>query len=319
MLWDYLRDSAGAMASRNGHFLYGGRLYSRLAGCRIDRGGVSGSAGTQGCLVRPLGSNMNPLASTRLDRPALTEWRPAAMLAGIVWALCAAHIADAQSGPSGPNTITCASDNGQRQYCKADTRHGVRLIRETSGFDCRQTSWGYDGGGVWVDGGCHAEFDLSGGAGNARDGAGRQMITIAAGTSISVRNNETIDVLKSDGREFSGAVYQDVLDENGDVAIPRGSYAELIVKNNSDEYLELDLELVEVNGLRYSVTTVAGGGEDGEPHDGLRANARTGNVVDAAKLTRAIKQVLTRGKAKVLAASFLTFHLKQPLEMGVGR
>jgi hypothetical protein len=251
MLWDYLFDSAGVLASRNGHFLFGGRLDSRLAGCRIDRRSVLGSAETQGSLARPLGSNMNPLASTRLDRPAFTKWRPAAIVAGIVWALCAPHLAGAQSGPNGPNMIACVSDKGQRQYCKADTRRCVRLIRETSGFDCRQTSWGYDGGCVWVDRGCHAEFDLSGGAGNARDGAGHQMKTIALGTSISVRNNETIDVQKSDGREFSGAVYQDVLDENGDIAIPRGSYAELIVKYNSDEYLALDLESVEVNGLRY--------------------------------------------------------------------
>ena len=258
---------------------------------------------------------MNPIGGGKL--PALRAWRPAAVVAGIVWSLFAANTAGAQSGTA-PDTITCSSDDGQRHYCQADTRHGVRLIRQTSGFNCRQTSWGYDTGGVWVDRGCHGEFDLSGGAGNARDVVRSQMKTIGAGTSISVRNNETIDVQKSDGREFSGAVYQDVLDENGDVAIPRGSYAELIVKNNSDEYLALDLELVEVNGLRYTVTTIAGGGTDGEQHDGLKANARTGDAVDGAKLARAIKQVLTRGKAKVLAASFLTFHLKQPLEMGVG-
>ncbi len=235
-------------------------------------------------------------------------WRAAAVGAAAVCAVCAAP----------PDTITCSSDNGQRQYCKADTRHGVRLIRETSGFDCRQTSWGYDEGGVWVDQSCHAEFDLSGGAADARKSAGSPMKTIAVGTSILVRNNETIDIQKSDGREFSGAVSQDVLDENGDVAIPRGSYAELIVKTNSDEYLALDLESVEVKGLRYSVTTIMGGGMDGEQRYGLNANARTGNSVDGARLVRALRQVVTRSKAKVLAESFLTFHLKRPLEMGVG-
>jgi len=92
----------------------------------------------------------------------------------------------------------------------------------------------------------------------------------------------------------------------------------LIVRNNSDEYLALDLQSVEVHGLRYTVTTVTGGGTDGEPHDSLKGNTRTGDLVDGAKLASALKQALTRGKAKVLAASFLTFHLKQPLEMGVG-
>jgi hypothetical protein len=253
-----------------------------------------------------------------MDRPAFRTWRPVAILAGIVCTLCAARTAHAQGALDGPATINCSSDNGQRQYCKADTHRGVRLIRQTSGFDCRQASWGYDAGGIWVDHGCHAEFDLSGGAGNARDGAGSQMKTIAVGTSISVRNNEMIDVQKSDGREFSGAVYQDVLDENGDVAIPRGSYAKLIVKNNSDASPALDLESVEVHGLRYTVTTSAGGGPDSEQPNGLKASARTGDVVDGARLTRAIKQVLTRSKAKVLAASFLTFHLQRPLEMGTG-
>jgi hypothetical protein len=258
---------------------------------------------------------MRPIGSCKVS--ALRMWQPAALVIGVAWTLCATQPVDAQEGLPSPNTVTCSSDNGQRQYCKADTRHGVRLIRQTSGFDCRQTSWGYDAGGVWVDRGCRAEFDLSGAVGNGGDVAHSQMKTVGAGTSISVRNNETIDVQKSDGREFSGAVYQDVLDENGHVAIPRGSYAELIVKNNSDEYLALDLESVEVNGLRYSVTTVAGGGTGGERHDGFKANARTGDAVDGAKLTRAIKQVLTHAKAKVLAQSFLTFHLKQPLDMGV--
>lgn len=143
---------------------------------------------------------MNPIGGRNL-RP----WRPVAIVAGIVWALWAVHPAGAQSGTAS-DTITCSSDNGQRQYCQADTRHGVRLIRQTSGFDCRPTSWGYDAGGVWVDRSCHGEFDLSGGAGNVRDSVRSQMKTIGAGTSISVRNNETIDVQKSDGREFSGAV-----------------------------------------------------------------------------------------------------------------
>jgi hypothetical protein len=197
---------------------------------------------------------MNPIGSYKLS--ARRTWRAPAVAAAIVWALCAAHPADAQ---------------------------GV----------------------------------LPGGVGNGHDGAGSQMKTIGAGTNISVQNNETIDVQKSDGREFSGAVYQDVLDENGDVAIPRGSYAELIVKNNSDGYPALDLESVEVHGLRYTVAAITGR-TDGEPPSGLKANARTGNVVDGAKLVRAITQIVTRGKAKVPAASFLKFRLKQPLAMGAG-
>jgi len=254
---------------------------------------------------------MNPLGNIR-------TWRPAAILAGIVWTLCAACTACAQGELDGPATVTCWSENGQRRYCKADTRGGVRLIHQTSGFACRPTNWGYDTGGVWVDRGCRAKFDLSGGTSNVRDTAESRMKTIAVGTGISVRNNETIDVQKSDGRQFSGAVYQDVLDENGNVAIPRGSYAELIVRNDAEEHLALDLESVEVKGLRYTVTTITDGRADYEPSGGLHTNFRTGDVVDGVRLTRAIKQGLSRTGGKVLAASFLTFHLKQPLELGVG-
>lgn len=257
---------------------------------------------------------MNTMGSSKLDYTVRRTWRPTAVVAGIVWALCAEQPADAQSRLNGPDTITCSSDNGQRRYCNADTGRGVRLIRQTRGSGCRQETWGYDAHGVWVDRGCQGEFDLSGGKG--RDGAGSPMRTIGAGTSISVRNNEAIDVEKSDGRVFSGAVYQDVVDENGDVAIPKGSYAELIVRSNADEYLALDLESIEVKGLRYMVTTIADRA-DGERHDGFEANARTGDVVDGAKLVRAITQILTRGKAvKIPAEAFLTFRLEQPLEMG---
>jgi hypothetical protein len=58
-------------------------------------------------------------------------------------------------------TIGCSSDDGHRHYCKADTRNGVALTNQTSGAACQQGySWGYDGGGIWVDHGCRAYFTL---------------------------------------------------------------------------------------------------------------------------------------------------------------
>ena len=59
--------------------------------------------------------------------------------------------------------ITCASDDGRRVYCDADTRRGVRLVRQISGSPCQEGStWGYDARGIWVDRGCRAEFVVSG-------------------------------------------------------------------------------------------------------------------------------------------------------------
>ena len=62
---------------------------------------------------------------------------------------------------SSAQTISCSSDNGQRHYCPADTRGGVRLLTQRSGSVCSQgRSWGFDRGGIWVDHGCRADFAL---------------------------------------------------------------------------------------------------------------------------------------------------------------
>jgi hypothetical protein len=97
-----------------------------------------------------------------------------AIVVGMVWALACAH---AQKELISPGTILCSSDNGQRRYCRADTRRGVRLIRQVRGLGCRPATWGYDARGVWVDRGCQAEFDLSGGTGTESG----PMKTITAG------------------------------------------------------------------------------------------------------------------------------------------
>jgi hypothetical protein len=66
---------------------------------------------------------------------------------------------DLGAGPGG-NIITCASNNGERVYCEADTRGGnVQLTRQISGTPCREgQTWGWDRRGIWVDRGCRAEF-----------------------------------------------------------------------------------------------------------------------------------------------------------------
>jgi hypothetical protein len=65
------------------------------------------------------------------------------------------------STSSSVTTITCSSNSGSRVHCNADTRGGVRLVRQISGSPCRQNeTWGYDSSGVWVDRGCRAEFEV---------------------------------------------------------------------------------------------------------------------------------------------------------------
>ena len=49
----------------------------------------------------------------------------------------------------------------EKAYCEADTRNGVVLTRQVSESDCHYgRTWGYDSNGIWVDGGCRAEFQL---------------------------------------------------------------------------------------------------------------------------------------------------------------
>ena len=56
-------------------------------------------------------------------------------------------------------SLTCASEDGHRHYCAADTRAGVSMLKQHSKSACTQgTTWGFDQNGVWVDRGCRADF-----------------------------------------------------------------------------------------------------------------------------------------------------------------
>ena len=64
---------------------------------------------------------------------------------------------------AGAQTILCESDSQRTRYCDADTRDGVRLVEQHSRGACIEgRSWGYDRRGIWVSGGCRAEFELGG-------------------------------------------------------------------------------------------------------------------------------------------------------------
>ncbi len=57
--------------------------------------------------------------------------------------------------------LRCSSEDGKRHYCSADTRWGVRLVKQRSGSPCTQgRTWGYDNNGIWVDRGCRADFEV---------------------------------------------------------------------------------------------------------------------------------------------------------------
>lgn len=168
--------------------------------------------------------------------------------------------------------------------------------------------------------------------------AAGQYRTLPAGTSVTIRTNETIDASKSDGQTYSGVVDQDVLDANRRVAVPRGANAELVVRELDDRELILDLAAVTINGTRYPITASNSLGEDRK--EGLGTNKRTGKYVGAGAAVGAIigaiagggkgaaigaaagagagagAVVLTRGdKIKVPSESLLTFRLEQETQI----
>lgn len=63
-------------------------------------------------------------------------------------------------------TITCSSDNGDRNYCSIPNNvnlNNINMTRQISGSPCIQgRTWGVDGRGLWVDKGCRAEFSTRG-------------------------------------------------------------------------------------------------------------------------------------------------------------
>jgi len=59
--------------------------------------------------------------------------------------------------------VYCASDAMERVWCPADSRFGVRMIRQRSQAGCIEgETWGYGKRGIWVDRGCRADFRVTG-------------------------------------------------------------------------------------------------------------------------------------------------------------
>ena len=63
--------------------------------------------------------------------------------------------------PDGQGSIRCESNFGRRNHCGVPNIDpgSVTKNRELSNTECRRgQNWGVDSGGIWVDGGCRAEF-----------------------------------------------------------------------------------------------------------------------------------------------------------------
>jgi hypothetical protein len=166
---------------------------------------------------------------------------------------------------------------------------------------------------------------------------------LPSGSQISVRTNETIDSgTAKEGQTFNAQVTRDARDVNGDVVIPRGSEARIVIKSASRggrfrgaSDLVLDLQSVTIGGQRYSIdavdisqkgktgvgankrtATYTGGGAALGAIIGAIAGGGKGAAIGAGAGAGAgvLTQVLTKGGAiKVPAESVLTFSLDKPL------
>jgi hypothetical protein len=172
---------------------------------------------------------------------------------------------------------------------------------------------------------------------------------LAVGTEFSVRSEESIDSDKAaEGQTYAAEVTGDVLDASGDVVVPRGANAQIVIRSaakggrfRGTSDLVLDLASVSVDGRQYQLSTAdvikkgkegvgankrtaeyTGGGAALGAIIGAIAGHGKGAAIGAASGAGAgaITQVATRGGSiKVPAETVLTFKLDKPLRVMASR
>ncbi|HYL84012.1 MAG TPA: hypothetical protein VE263_07255 [Candidatus Angelobacter sp.] len=168
---------------------------------------------------------------------------------------------------------------------------------------------------------------------------------LPVGTQLSARTEDTIDSAKAaEGQTYAAEVADDVLDANGDVVIPRGSNAQVVIRSASKggrfhgaSDLVLDLESISVEGQQYQISTTDV--KESGRH-GIGANKRTAEMTGGGAALGAIigaiagggkgaaigagagagggalTQILTKGGSiKVPAETVLTFQLDKPVRI----
>jgi len=169
--------------------------------------------------------------------------------------------------------------------------------------------------------------------------------TIPAGTTLEVRNDQTIDSQTVEpGQTFSGTVVNTIVDSDGKVAIPAHSRATLVVRNASEQGkiqgrsgLEVDVASVEVGSRRYRMETsnfvqqgrqglgknkrtaeFTGGGTALGTILGAIAGGGKGAAIGALSgaAAGAATQSVTRGKsAHIPAETVMSFRLEAPVRI----
>lgn len=126
---------------------------------------------------------------------------------------------------------------------------------------------------------------------------------IPQGTDIKVRTDTTIPAKPVTDTRYTATISNDVMNNSGGVAIPRGSRADLIaVPTDDGKDTYLDLRNVSVNGRRYELETRNSEKKSSTP-GGLGANKRTGKYVGGgAAIGAVLGALLGGGKGAAIGA-----------------
>ena len=168
---------------------------------------------------------------------------------------------------------------------------------------------------------------------------------LPVGTQVSVRSEDTINSATAvEGQTYAAEVTDDVLDADGDVVIPHGSNAQIVIRSASKggrfhgtSDLVLDLQSVSVEGQQYGISTTD---VQEKGKQGLGVNKRTGVFTGGGAALGAVigaiagggkgaaigagagagggalTQILTKGGSiKVPAETVLTFQLDKPVRI----
>jgi hypothetical protein len=118
--------------------------------------------------------------------------------------------------------------------------------------------------------------------------------TLPQGTDIKVRTDTAIPAKPAKGASYSATVSDDVMDQSGMVAIPKGARAQLVAVPSPDgKDITLDLRSVMVGNQRYMIT--APGETTSARPGGLGANKRTAKYVGGGAVVGAVLGALLGG------------------------
>ena len=223
--------------------------------------------------------------------------------------------------------VTIRDRDGNTRRVSADEVRSIDYTRNNGDFNNRDTNNDRD------------RFDRS--SNQQRDRLDRSNMTVPAGSDLTIRTNENIDSRDAtDSRSYAAQVDRDVLDNSGNVVIPRGSEARLVVRRVGNSELALDLQSLRVSGQSYNIDSEA----ISRGREGIGKNRRTGEYVGGGAALGAIigaiagggkgaaigaiagggagagAQVLTRGDhVSVPAEATLNFRLESPLILNAVR